>query len=396
MRSIQEGCFKGKKVLIRVDFNLPMTESGVITDDRRIRNSLPTIRKVVEEGGVAILLAHFGRPKQGHDPAFSLKKILPVLTSLLQQPIHFAPACVGSETAQLVATLAPGSVLLLENVRFFSEEMTDDPGFAQSLAALGDAYVNEAFGTIHRNHVSTTLLPTYFAERFAGYALQAECTAIDKLFSKHDTAPVVAIMGGNKLVDKAKSIQRLMGCVQHVLVGGGLAYPLYQAQQAFMSGCVPESETAFLGSFFAQKNPHTILSLPMDVSSAPALTDVPILPWVSSFSAMPVDHCVFDIGPKTQAFFSKCILGARTILWTGPMGAFESKPFDAGTLAVAKAIVHATEQGAYSIIGGGDTAAALTQMGYADRVSHVSTGGGALLAYIAANRMLRSLEVLEQ
>ncbi|HLP34479.1 MAG TPA: phosphoglycerate kinase [Amoebophilaceae bacterium] len=396
MRSIQGGCFEGKKVLIRVDFNLPMTEAGVVTDDRRIRNSLPTIRKVVEEGGVAMLLSHFGRPKQGYDPAFSLKKILPVLASLLQQPVHFAPACVGAETEQLVANLTPGSVVLLENVRFFPEETADDAGFAQSLAALGDVYVNEAFGTIHRNHVSTTLLPTYFAERFAGYGLQAECTAVDRLFSKNDTAPIVAIMGGNKFADKATSIQRFMGCVQHILIGGGLAYPLYKAQQALMAGGVPESETAFVGSFFAQENPHTILSLPMDVASAPALTDVPTLPWISSFEAVPVDHRMFDIGPKTQAFFSKCISEARTIFWAGPMGAFESKPFDAGTLAVAKAIVHATEQGAYSIVGGGDTAAALTQMGYADRVSHVSTGGGALLAYIAANRMLRSLEVLEQ
>ncbi|CAH2560183.1 phosphoglycerate kinase [Cardinium endosymbiont of Oedothorax gibbosus] len=394
MVGIQDVSFQDKKVLIRVDFNVPITDQGVIIDDRRIRRSVPTIQKVIKDGGIAILLSHFGRPKHGYAARYSLSRLLPTLSSLLKQPIQFAPNCIGAAVQEQINTLAPGGILLLENVRFHAEETLEDKHFAQALAALADVYINEAFGTIHRKHVSTSLLPAYFKERYAGYLLQQEIAAIDKLFSK-EQSPVVAIMGGNKLVDKAKPIEGLMRYVDHILIGGGLVLPFYHAKQArYLSYTEPEAIASRLFDAL-MCNSHCQLWLPTDALTAPEM-HAQVAPSTLSLADMPCGANILDIGPATQARFSAWILEAKTILWAGPMGVFEWDQCAAGTVAIAQAIAQATQHGAYSIVGGGDTSAAIKQIGYENQVSYISTGGGALLAYIAADRKLPSLEALKE
>ncbi len=394
MFGIQGVCFKDKKVLIRVDFNVPITDEGIITDDRRIRNSLPTIQKVIQDGGIAILLTHFGRPKDRCEKRYSLSRLLPLLSNLLQQPVLFVPDCIGQEVQGRIHALAPGNILLLENVRFYAEETLADSKFAQALAGLADVYINEAFGTIHRNHASTSLLPVYFKERYAGYLLQEEIAAIDKFFLK-EQSPVVAIMGGNKIVDKAKPIEGLIPFVDHILIGGGLVLPFYHAKQASIDFVYTDSELIANKLFDALlQNSHCHLWLPTDVRTAPGMHPEAMLSTLP-LADMPYDAYILDIGPATQVHFAKLIAGSKAILWAGPMGICEWNQCSAGTLAIAQAIVQATKQGAYSIIGGGDTAAAIKKMGYENDVSYISTGGSALLAYIAANRKLRSLEALK-
>lgn len=394
MIGIQEISFKNKKVLIRVDFNVPITDQDIITDDRRIRSSLPTIQKVIKDGGIAILLTHFGRPKNGYEARYSLSRLLPSLSNLLQQPIVFVPDCIGASVQEQIDALAPGSIVLLENVRFQAAETLADRCFAQALAALADVYVNEAFGTIHRNHASTSLLPIYVKERYAGYLLQQEIAIIDKLFAK-ESSPVVAIMGGNKLVDKAKPIEGLMRYVDHILIGGGLILPFYHAKQA-MHLSQGHKSTAMIASRLFDAlvhNSHCQLWLPTDAITAPEMhAEAPVS--TLSLDDIPYGSYVLDIGPITQAHFAAWIIQAKTILWAGPMGVFEWDKCAAGTIAIAQAIAKATEQGAYSIVGGGDTAAAIKQIGFENHVSYISTGGGALLAYIAADRKLPSLEAL--
>ncbi|CCM09879.1 phosphoglycerate kinase [Cardinium endosymbiont cEper1 of Encarsia pergandiella] len=386
--------FKNKKVLIRVDFNVPIRDQGIITDERRIRSSLPTIQKVIKDGGIAILLTHFGRPKNGYDVRYSLSKLLPTLSSLLQVPIAFVPYCVGEAVKTRIEALEPGSVLLLENVRFHSEEILNDKHFAQELAGLADVYINDAFGTIHRNHVSTSLLPTYFKERYAGYLLQKEIATIDKLFSK-ESSPVMAIMGGNKLVDKAQPIEGLIPYVDHILIAGGLTLPFFRAKQALHLSRIDGQAEVIASRLFdlLMQNSHCQLWLPTDAITAPEI-DVKAMVSTLSLTDIPYGTYVLDIGPSTQAHFAGLILQAKTILWAGPIGIFEWDKCAAGTVAIAQAIAKATQQGAYSIVGGGDTAAAIKQIGYENHVSYISTGGGALLAYIAADRKLPSLEAL--
>ncbi|TSJ80792.1 MAG: phosphoglycerate kinase [Candidatus Cardinium sp.] len=396
MVGIQEVSFKDKKVLIRVDFNVPITDQGIITDDRRIRSSLPTIQKVIADGGIAILLSHFGRPKEGYAARYSLNRLLPTLTNLLQQPIVFAPSCIGTAVVEQINALAPGSVLLLENVRFYPEETAGSSSFAQALAALADVYINEAFGTFHRNHVSISLLPTYFKERYTGYLLQQEIAAIDKLFSR-EQAPVVAIMGGSKLVDKAKPIEGLMRYVDHILIGGGLIFPFYHAktkQATHLSDTDEQAKTIASRLFDALRDSCCQLWLPADGLVASEMNEQSALSTLS-LADIPPGSYVVDIGPVARADFTEIILAAKTILWAGPMGIFEWDKCMAGTVAIAQAIAKATQQGAYSIVGGGDTAAAIKQIGYENQVSYISTGGGALLAYIAADRKLPSLAALK-
>lgn len=388
--------FRNKKVLIRVDFNLPVTHQGVIIDDRRVHNSLPTIQKVIQDGGIAILLSHFGRPQHGYEKKYSLHNLVPLLSGLLQQPVLFAPNCIGQEVQRLADTLTPGNVLLLENVRFHKEETLANSDFAQALSGLADVYVNEAFGTIHRNHASTSLLPTYFKERYAGYLLQQEIAIVDKLFSKSQR-PVVAIMGGSKLVDKAKPIEGLIPYVDHILIGGGLILPFYQAQHAAIDPFYVHKPAELIASrlFDAlRRNSHCQLSLPTDVLTVPEMQEQATISTLS-LADIPNGTHVVDIGLTTQSHFTKLILEAKTILWAGLVGVFEWTNCSYGTRAIAQAMAKATEQGAYSIVGGGDTAAAVKQLGYDNTFSHICTGGSALLAYIASNRKLPTLEALK-
>lgn len=397
MLDVGQYCFNNKKVLIRVDFNVPITATGVVTDDRRIRNSLPTIQKVIADGGIAILISHFGRPQNGYEARYSLSRLLPTISSLLQHPIVFVPSCIGFEVRERIDSLAPGTVVLLENVRFHAEESLGDTHFSQSLSSLADAYINEAFGAIHRNHASTSVLPTYFKERFAGYLLQQEIAAIDKLFLK-EQSPVMAIMGGSKLVDKAKPIKGLISYVDHILIGGGLVLPFHNAKQLTASCHTSEQgeAEAIAVDLFKQfdKNINCQLWLPVDVVHAPEVNEQSSA-YTSSLEDLPCGSHVLDIGTATQVHFTSLILQAKTILWAGPMGVFEWSQFSTGTAAIAHAVAQATANGAFSIVGGGDTAAAIAKMGYEHNVSYISTGGGALLAYIAADRKLPSLEALE-
>ena len=379
MIGIQSASFKGKKVMVRVDFNLPFDQNDCITDDRRIRNSLPTIQKIITDGGIAILISHLGRPKNGYEDKWSLRKIQVQLANLLAHPVLFSPTCVGPAVKQLVDTLEPGSVLLLENLRFFPEETSNDEDFAQALASLADVYVNDAFGTIHRNHLSISLLPHYFSEKFAGYLLEKEIQAIDRFFSG-DPASTIAIMGGAKWIDKTKSMARLTPYASHILIGGGLALPMYTNKKAT---CITPDQ-----------HKNCAIHLPTDVISASSMDEAAPTQLTLLSDILP-DHQVLDIGPATQAYFTDLIVTAKTLLWAGPMGIFEWKQAASGTTAVVHAIAKATAYGAYSIIGGGDTAAAVTHLGYADKFSHISTGGGALLAYIAADRKLPGLEALQ-
>ncbi|WP_243017925.1 MULTISPECIES: phosphoglycerate kinase [Candidatus Cardinium] len=396
MVGIEGISFKDKKVLIRVDFNVPITEQGTISDDRRIRASLPTIQKVIKDGGIAILLAHFGRPKNGYEERYSLMGVLSILTSLLQQPVVFLTSCIGEAVEERIKTLEPGSVLLFENIRFHKEETVGDSHFAQALAALADVYINDAFGTIHRNHVSISLLPTYFKERYAGYLLEQEIAAIDKLFAT-DQAPFVAIMGGNKLVDKAKPIEGLIRYVDHILIGGGLICPFFYAKEVQGSFDNYDPAVAIATKLFDKlmHHKHCKLWLPTDVVMVPERNKEVQLSTLL-LTHIPYGSTIVDIGPAAQVHFTTLLAKAKTILWAGPIGVFERDNCLAGTVAIAKAIAQATERGAYSMVGGGDTAAAMKQIGYENHFSHICTGGSALLAYIAADRKLPSLEVLKQ
>jgi len=387
MNGIQDFSFKEKKVLIRVDFNTPFDKNGFITDDRRIRNSLPTIQKITSDGGIAILLAHLGRPKNGYEAKYSLSKIRIQLANLLQQPVLFSSTCVGAEVKQMISNLKPGNILLLENIRFFSEETTNDPNFAQELASLADVYVNDAFGVIHRNHLSISLLPQYLKKRFAGYLMQQEIQAIDKLFAAEPSS-TIAIIGGSKLIDKIKPIVRLTQYTNHILVGGGLVLPLYRNKQGG-SDISAEMDPGLVEAIALGK-----ICLPTDVVCSDDM-DENTPTSLMNLSDVSDNQYIIDIGTNTQAYFSKLILQAKMIVWVGPVGIYEWNQASSGTAAITYAISKATKNGAYSIVGGGDTAAAITQLEHENKFSHISTGGGALLAYIAENGKLPGLIALK-
>ncbi|HEV8604919.1 MAG TPA: phosphoglycerate kinase [Tepidisphaeraceae bacterium] len=380
-----------KRVLMRVDFNVPI-ESGRITDERRIAQALPTIRNVIDRGGRLVLMSHLGRPKGGPEPKYSLKPVSERLGQLLGKPIKFADDCIGLAAEQSTNSLKDGEILLLENLRFHKEEEKNDPNFAKSLAKLGDVYCNDAFGTAHREHASTFGVPQAMQgkPRVIGFLIQKELKFLGEAISK-PTRPFVAILGGAKVSDKINVIEQLLTKCDTLLIGGAMAYTFFLAQGKEVGKSLVERDKVDLAKNLLSKAAGKI-KLPIDNVISDRMEDDAQTQVVEG--NIPPNMEGFDIGPKTIAAYRGQVTGAKTIIWNGPMGVFEKKPFAAGTKAIAEACVEATKKGATTIIGGGDSAAAIEQMGMADQVSHVSTGGGASLEFLE-KRHFSTIDILD-
>lgn len=383
---------KGKKVLMRVDFNVPL-EGSRITDDRRIAQALPTIKSVLDRGGKLILMSHLGRPKGGPEAKFSLKPAADKLGELLHKPVKFASDCIGPEVEKLAGELKDGEVLLLENLRFHKEEEKNDPAFAAQLAKLGDVYVNDAFGTAHREHASTFGAAEAMKgkPRVIGMLIAKELKFLGEAISS-PKRPFVAILGGAKVSDKINVIEQLLGKADTLLIGGAMAYTFFLAQGKEVGKSLVERDKVELAKSLLAKSGGKI-KLPVDTVVSDKMSDDAVTKVVEG--NIPADLEGFDIGPKTRELYKAEIAKAKTVVWNGPMGVFEKKPFAAGTKDVAMAVADATaKSGAVTIIGGGDSAAAIEQMGLAEKVSHVSTGGGASLEFLE-NGHFSTLDILD-
>ncbi len=387
MKTIDDINFKGKRALIRVDFNVPLDKSFNVTDDNRIRATIPTLRKILRDGGSCILMSHLGRPKAGPEEKFSLKHTVRKTEELLGQSVKFAKDCIGEEAFGLSASLKPGEVLLLENLRFYKQEEQGDTDFSEKLSKHGDIYVNDAFGTAHRAHASTTVVARFFKEKCAGYVMAAELANADKVI-KRAARPFTAIMGGAKISDKILIIENLLDKVDNLIIGGGMAYTFFKAMGGAVGNSLVEEDKLVLAKELIGKAKAKGVELLLPIDSvvadkfaADAATDI------ANNHAIKDGWMGLDIGPQSIAVFSKAIADSKTILWNGPMGVFEMDKFAAGTKAIAQAVVHATENGAFSLIGGGDSAAAVAQLGFSEKVSYVSTGGGALLEYFEGKEL---------
>ena len=376
---------KGKRILLRVDFNVPLDESGHISDDTRIVESLPTIKKILSDGGRAILMSHLGRPKGKRKPEFSLEPVARHLSILLNQKVEFAPDCVGPEATRMANQLRDGECLLFENLRFHPEEEQNDPGFARQLASLGDVYINDAFGTAHRAHASTEGMTKFIKQCAAGYLMMKELEYLGKA-TENPPRPYVAILGGAKISGKIEVIENLLGKVDVLLLGGGMAYTFFKAQGMEIGDSLLEADKVELAKSLLENvsRRNIRLVLPVDcviaqaVESSAGTEVVPIREIKTGWRGL-------DIGPKTVELFASEIKKAKTVVWNGPMGVFEVDKFALGTNAIARALADATRNGAVTIVGGGDSAAAITKIGLEKAVSHVSTGGGASLEFLEGN-----------
>lgn len=384
MKSIQDVNFAGRKVVMRVDFNVPLhKESREVTDDTRIRAALPSIQKILNDGGSVVLMSHLGRPKEGPEDKYSLRHTLTRFSGLLGREVAFATDCVGAEAFAQSAALKAGEVLLLENVRFYKQEEKGDVTFAEQLAKHGDFYVNDAFGTAHREHASTATMARFFGEnKAAGYLMAAELNNADKVI-KHAERPFTAIMGGAKVSDKILIIENLLDKVDNLLIGGGMVFTFFKAMGGQIGNSLCEDDKLELALQLIEKAKAkgVNLVLPVDSVVADAFSNDANTK-VADNHAIEAGWMGLDLGPKAIAQFTEVIANSKTLLWNGPAGVFEMPKFEAGTKAAAQAIVAATKKGAFSLIGGGDSAAAINQFGLADEVSYVSTGGGALLEYM--------------
>ncbi len=388
MRTIDQLNFAGKKALIRVDFNVPLDKDYNITDDNRITAALPTLKKILADGGAVILMSHLGRPKEGPTEKYSLKHIVSHLSELLGTEVQFADDCIGAEATDKAVALKDGQVLLLENLRFYKEEEKGDKDFAEKLSKLGDVYVNDAFGTAHRAHASTAVIAQFFPDaKYFGYLMAAELENAEKVLNGA-AKPFTAIMGGAKVSDKLLLIENMLEKVDNLIIGGGMAYTFAKAQGGNIGKSLVEDDKLELAlELIAKaKSKGVKLLLPTDSVIADAFSND------ANTETAPNNNIKegwmgLDIGPDSIAAFSNVVTASKTILWNGPMGVFEMEKFEKGTKAVAEAVVKATKDGAFSLIGGGDSAAAVSKFGFNDDVSYVSTGGGALLEYMEGKEL---------
>ena len=388
MKTIDQINFSGKKALIRVDFNVPLDEAYNITDDNRITAALPTIKKILKDGGSVILMSHLGRPKDGPTDKYSLKHVVKHLSDLLGQPVDFANDCIGDEAINKAQALKDGQVLLLENLRFYKEEEKGDKAFAEKLSKLGDIYVNDAFGTAHRAHASTAIIAQFFPDaKYFGYVMGAELANAEKILN-HAEKPFTAIMGGSKVSDKIELIEKLLDKVDNLIIGGGMAYTFAKANGGTIGTSLVELDKLDLALSLVQKakDKGVNLLLPVDNVIADDFSNNANTNTAKT-GQIPDGWMGLDIGPETVKLFSKVVAESKTILWNGPMGVFEMEKFLVGTKAIADAVVEATKKGAFSLIGGGDSAAAVSKFGLTEDVSYVSTGGGALLEYMEGKEL---------
>ncbi len=389
MKTIDQLNFKDKKALIRVDFNVPLDEEFKITDDKRMRAALPTITKILNDGGSVVLMSHLGRPKDGPTDKYSLKHILGDLSRMLDLEVKFAEDCIGEDAVRQAQNLFPGEVLLVENLRFYKEEEKGDVAFAEKLARLGNVYVNDAFGTAHRAHASTSIIAQFFPDaKYFGYLMASEVENAEKILN-HAERPFTAIMGGAKVSDKILLIEKLLDKVDNLIIGGGMAYTFAKAQGGEIGTSLLEADKQALSLELIEKAKAkgVNLILPVDTVIADKFANDADKKDVDS-GQIPADWMGLDIGPKSVALFQDVIKNSKTLLWNGPMGVFEMENFQVGTKAVADAVVAATtENGAFSLIGGGDSAAAIAKFGMEEKVSYVSTGGGALLEYMEGKEL---------
>lgn len=393
MKTINDINFKGKRALIRVDFNVPLDKSFAVTDDNRIRATIPTLQKILKDGGSCVLMSHLGRPKEGPEEKFSLKHTIQTTEKLLGTAVKFGGDCMGEEAFQASAALKPGEVLLLENLRFYKQEEKGDISFAEKLSRHGNIYVNDAFGTAHRAHASTTIVAQFFKDKCAGYVMAAELDNAKKVL-ENAARPFTAIMGGAKISDKILIIEKLMDKVNHLIIGGGMAYTFFKALGGSIGKSLVEEDKLDLAKALIQKAKTKGVELHLPIDSvvadkfdANANTDI------ANNNFIKGEWMGLDIGPQAREVFSKVIEDSKTILWNGPMGVFEMGKFENGTKAIAEAVVRATSKGAFSLIGGGDSAAAVAKFGFEEKVSYVSTGGGALLEYFEG-KVLPGVEAL--
>jgi phosphoglycerate kinase len=383
MRTIDNFDFRGKRALIRVDYNVPLDDQFNITDTNRIDATIPTIEKILNDGGSVILMSHLGRPKGGPEDKFSLKHLVPYLSKKLNREVKFADDCIGESAVSMAASLKPGEVLLLENLRFYKEEEKGIDSFAQKLSRLGDVYVNDAFGTAHRNHASTAVIAQFFPDaKMFGYVMANEIIAIDKIL-KEGKRPFTAILGGAKVSGKIEIINHLMDKVDNLLIGGGMMFTFIKAMGGEVGSSIVEDDLLELAKNTVEgaKMLGVNLYLPPDAVIADAFSNDANIKTTSAYD-IPVPWMGLDIGPVTCQKFKAVIEKSASILWNGPMGVFEMNQYEAGTKFVAEAVAEATKNGAFSVIGGGDSVSAINKYGLADQVSYVSTGGGAMLEYI--------------
>lgn len=389
MQSIQTYDFSGKRTLIRVDFNVPLDKETLkITDDTRIRAAAPTIKHILESGGSVVVVSHLGRPKLGNEPQFSLKNIVAHTSKILGTEVKFAGDCIGEEALKMSANLKPGEVMMLENVRYYKHETAGTISFAEKLSKHADVYVNDAFGTAHRAHASTTVVAKFFPnDKMFGFLIEREIVAVDQVLNSN-LKPVTAIVGGAKVSSKITIIERLLNNVDNLIVGGGMAYTFVKASGGNVGNSLVEDDYLETANKIktAAKAKGVNLFIPIDTVVADKFDND------ANREQVPIDQIPngwmgLDVGEKTSLECADIIKNSKVVLWNGPMGVFEMENFQAGTAAVANAIVEATAEGAFSLIGGGDSVAAINKFNLGDQVSHVSTGGGAMLEYLEGKEL---------
>lgn len=397
MKTVKETNFKGKKVLVRVDFNVPFDKQGNISDDTRIQEALPTINKLIADGASVILIAHLGRPKKGgFEPEFTLKPVAEYLSKLIKQEVVFTQSLLGEEVTNLCKNLKEGQVMLLENIRFYPEETKGDVEFAKQLSLLGNAYVNDAFGAAHREHASTATIAQFFPnDKYFGLLMAREVENLNKLINNHQK-PFTAVIGGSKISSKIGILESLLNIVDNLVIGGGMRYTFYKALGHTVGNSLCEDDKIDVAKNLMAKAEEkgVKLYLPEDSIIADDFSENANTKYVATMD-IPDGWEGMDIGEKSVKTYTDVVLNSKTILWNGPMGVFEMKKFADGTNAIAKSVAQATQNGAFSAIGGGDSVDAIKGSGYADQVSYISTGGGAMLEFLEG-KTLPGIKAIEE